>query len=228
MRKGNSFRWKKRFNLLIINTCMATKSIKIDEEIHIRAVRLAEGKKASLKEYVEAAITYFYKTRLDPTDLNDSGPTNMLLAIEEKIGSLETLIKEQQAEHLLQLQSMLSGTQAAEMKLNGLPIQKETEVNALIKELYSEGVCCPNCNRPQDFQFEDPHLHCQHTDCEYTLPVVFGEVVLESLDVMNLLTGGISRHFSTLTIDGQQQAGRLFLDSSNGYQPKLLPLAQEC
>ena len=200
---------------------MATKSIKIDEDIHKRAVRLADQKETSLKEYIESLVTYFYQTGLDPTDLNNSEYAGILTGLGERLASLETYLRDDQHQQLLSLQGMLS---PQEHSLNGVassePAQ-QTELNELIKELFSEGVCCPKCKQPQDFHFEDPHLRCQHDGCGYHFPIVFGEVVLESLDVMNLLTGGITRHFSRLTFQAKTTAGRLYLDPNKNFEVSL-------
>lgn len=199
---------------------MATKSIKIDEDIHKRAVRLADQKETSLKEYIESLVTYFYQTGLDPMDLKNSEYAGILTGLGERLASLETYLRDDLPQ---QLYSQKAIPAVQELSTNGTvaEVPQQTELNELIKELFSEGVCCPNCRKPQDFQFKDPFLVCQHPGCGYQFPIVFGEVVLESLDVMNLLTGGISRHFSRITFNGQLSSGRFYLNPDKKFEVSL-------
>ena len=191
--------------------------------MHKRLVRLADGKAMSIKDYIETVVNYFYQTGLDPQDLNDSGHSKMLLTVSQRLDFLVGFAREQESRHIVPLKEMVS-LLSEQLTSNGHapPPDTRTEVNELIRELYSEGIVCPACGQPQRFRFADPVLVCQHAGCDYQLQIVFGNVVLEELDVLNLLTGGISRHFDGILLEGQEVAGRFFLDMGEGGRLKVV------
>lgn len=202
---------------------MGTKSIKIDEAYHRTAQRLADNHKSSIKEFVEATINYFHKTHLDPRDVTASGHSKILSTLSQRMEFLVGFSKKQETDHILPLKEMLA---ELSQQVATLPQQnghghtaKQTEINELLKELYPKGIFCPNCQNPQNFTFQDPDLLCKHPGCGYQLQIIWGEKTMFSeLDVLNLLTGGITRLFEEVEIEGNLQSGRFFLDQETAYQ----------
>ena len=209
---------------------MGTKSIKIDEDSHRRAQALADRIPSSIKDFIEAAIGYFYRTGLDPRDLSDSGHSKMLNTLNQRMDFLVGFNKKQETDHILPLKQMieeLSDQIASLPKQNGHSQHHEpnveTEINELIKELYPDGICCPNCKNPQNFTFRDPNLLiCQHPGCNYQLQIIWGEIMFSELDVLNLLTGGITRKFEGAEIQGERQSVRFCLNDQAPYELSFL------
>ena len=203
---------------------MGTKSIKIDESYHKRAQALSDRMGTSIKEFIEASIGYFYRTGFDPRDLSNSGHSKMLNTLSQRMEFLVGFNKKQETDHILPLKQMveeLSQQIATLPKQNGHSHpthQVKTEVNELLKEIYPEGVCCPNCKNPQNFKFVDPHLVCQHAGCSYQLQIVWGDIMFSELDVLNLLTGGITRKFEGVAFDGELRSVRFCLNKEMGYE----------
>ena len=202
---------------------MSTKSIKIDESYHKRAQALSDRMDSSIKEFIEACIGYFYRTGFDPRDLSNSGHSKMLNTVNQRVEFLVGFNKKQEQDHILPLKQMV---EELSQKLESLPQQnghsrqipvERTEINELLKELYPDGIYCPSCLNLQNFRFSDPYLVCQHPGCTYQLQVVWKNFMLTELDVLNLLTGGITREIEQQMDRGVPKSVRLYLEPRKGY-----------
>ena len=203
---------------------MSTKSIKIDESYHKRAQALSDRMDSSIKEFIEACIGYFYRTGFDPRDLSNSGHSKMLNTVNQRVEFLVGFNKKQEQDHILPLKQMV---EELSQKLESLPQQnghsrqipvERTEINELLKELYPDGIYCPSCLNLQNFKLSDSFLVCQHIGCTYQLRIIWENIMLSELDVLNLLTGGITRQFEQVLPNGESQRVCFYLSTDEGYK----------
>ena len=182
-----------------------TITITMRRDTHAQLKSLAGQQGISMMQYLEKLVGYIKRSGIDIDAPMTHEPNKQLVAVKKQTDYLVRIIKNLESKTLDPLCHSVFGIERSLHQKNSL----------------TKGLLCPKCQKPYAFfQVEDASWICGN--CQFRVRKEMGTLILEEVDFITLLGGGMTRWLGTIpTPSGMAISGRLYLDKKDHYDLKV-------
>lgn len=182
-----------------------TITISMRKETHAQLKLLAGKKGISMMAYLEILIDYVKRSGLDIEAPLDHQPNKQLASIKKQTDHLVRVIKSLETKTLGPLCESIFGL----------------ERSLLASATWEKELTCPSCHKPyHTFSIQETKWECNN--CHYQIRRVFGQLILNEVDLLTLIGGGMTRWLSSIPLpSGEAIAGRLYLETLDPFDLKV-------